>query len=63
MNQESKRDIIYSFELFLFQEGFVNLFFLKMLGAHSFYELGIEIDAMYNELKRSRINVKKKNQV
>lgn len=50
-----KKEIINYFEFLIFQNGFDNLLFLMFLGSTSFYELGRNIDYMFNRLPKKQI--------
>ncbi len=52
MNDEKRREIIEYFEFLIFQDGFDNLLFLAFLDSMSFYELGLNIDFMFNKLPK-----------
>ena len=49
-DDELKERIINYFEFLIFEDGFDNLLFLMFLGATSFYELGRNVDYMFNKL-------------
>ena len=53
MENKEKEEIINYFEFLIFQNGFDNLLFLMFLGARSFYELGRNVDYMFNILPKN----------
>lgn len=53
MENKEKEEIINYFEFLIFQNGFDNLLFLMFLGAKSFYELGRNVDYMFNKLPKN----------